>query len=260
METASNADHQTQPQAEGDGMMPRRPPVPSDVAPSLKRIQQRTPEEWQQIAESRKAHEEAMAARERQQRITEACLPELMMEHREMVFQTPACHPWQQKLELLESRIGKRCKGGVYAIVGNYGTGKSQLGAELAYRFTETTSVLFVRAQRMIVSMKDAWNSYRESVSGLMDKYIRPAILIVDEVNAGRYLDELGIEYLQEVIVSRFDARKSTLMISNETKQGFEALVGERITDRMNEDGGVVEADWPSFRSASLGGNSGSKS
>ena len=32
---------------------------------------------------------------------------------------------------------------------------------------------------------------------------------------------------------------------------GFQALVGDRITSRMIEAGGIIAADWPSFRTAS---------
>lgn len=207
----------------------------------------------QQAEDSANAYRAATIARERQERLTKASLPERMMMHREIALRTPVDHPWQQKLELLKACIGKPGRGGIYAIVGTYGVGKSQLGAELVYCATQSTSALFIKAQKMIGSIKDTWHSYRESTGSQKDKFVMPRLLCVDEVNAGRYLDETGIDYLQEIITDRFDAQKCTLLLSNETRSSFEALVGERIYDRMNENeaGGIIEANWPSFRKAS---------
>ena len=54
---------------------------------------------------------------------------------------------------------------------------------------------------------------------------------------------------LFDVLNERYERRKPTLMLSNLTAQEVAAYLGERVMDRLREDGGeVVVFDWASHR------------
>lgn len=56
---------------------------------------------------------------------------------------------------------------------------------------------------------------------------------------------------LFDVLNERYERRKPTLMLSNLTAQEVAAYLGERVMDRLREDGGrVIVFDWESHRGA----------
>lgn len=211
-------------------------------------LRPRTPEDEQKQQEAEKARQEAIKAGERQKRIAAANLPLRLMEKRNLANKLPASHGWKQRLSFLQSRIEKPGEGCLFALIGGYGCGKSQLGVMLAHAVTESATSLFVYAAELTDSIKDVYRSDAGTVIGQMDKFIKPRLLVIDEVNAG--LSEADVKYLQRIVCRRYDDLTDTLLLSNETKADFQAIVGDRITSRMIEAGGIIEADWPSFRKA----------
>ena len=53
-----------------------------------------------------------------------------------------------------------------------------------------------------------------------------------------------------DIIDGRYQEMKPTILISNLAIAGIKDLIGERVIDRLREDGGkLVSFDWPSYRS-----------
>jgi DNA replication protein DnaC len=70
-------------------------------------------------------------------------------------------------------------------------------------------------------------------------------------------LDEIGVQFgseternlLFDVLNERYEDCKPTLLLSNLPKQDVAKYLGERVMDRLREDGGrVVVFDWESHR------------
>lgn len=70
-------------------------------------------------------------------------------------------------------------------------------------------------------------------------------------------LDEVGVQFgseaekliLFDVLNERYERCKATILLSNLTATEVKDYLGERVMDRMREDGGkVVVFDWESYR------------
>lgn len=209
-------------------------------------IRRLTPEQEQHRLAQERAREEYAHEQEVRRRRESANLPLRLASKLQDALLTSDDHPWKQRLTMLESRIGQ---GFLYAIAGGYGIGKSQLGAVLAFRATEKVSAMLIYAADLFDSIKDVYRSDEGTVAAQLAKFIKPRLLVIDEVNAS--LTEADIRYLHRVVCLRYDNMTDTLLITNETKANFQALVGDRVCSRMVECGGIISADWPSFRKAS---------
>ena len=56
-------------------------------------------------------------------------------------------------------------------------------------------------------------------------------------------------QVLFDVLNERYETRKPTLFLSNKTLDEFKVVMGERVMDRLREDGApVVPFCWPSAR------------
>ncbi|EJF3060091.1 ATP-binding protein, partial [Escherichia coli] len=73
-------------------------------------------------------------------------------------------------------------------------------------------------------------------------------------------IDEVGVQFgsdaekliMFEIINTRYEYMKPTILISNQSKDELSAFIGERVIDRMNDGGGCTLAfTWDSYRSRS---------
>lgn len=113
------------------------------------------------------------------------------------------------------------------------------------YTMLQGKSALHVEAMELCESVKDTFGG-GESSKLVMQKYIQPNLLIVDEFNRG--LSEYDTRLIQRIISRRYDTLRDTILISNEEPDEFGKLAGDRVMSRVNELGGVHEFTWESFR------------
>jgi len=171
---------------------------------------------------------------------SECYLPERLMPFRVADSNSAT---WSKKFEALKLKLGG---GFVTAFVGECGTGKSQMAVSLAkVCLHQSKPALHVEAMELCGSVKDTFNS-DESAKQVMFRFIRPALLLIDEVN--RSLSPFDIGLIQRVVSRRYDSLRDTILISNETPEGFTELVGPRVISRINDTGEVHTFTWPSFR------------
>lgn len=87
-----------------------------------------------------------------------------------------------------------------------------------------------------------------ETESAAIKDFIKPTLLVMDEIGIG-YNSETEQLHLWEIISGRYNESKPTILISNLVVEEVKALIGDRITDRMRENGGTVRVfDWSSYR------------
>lgn len=135
--------------------------------------------------------------------------------------------------------------------VGLPGTGKTHLAAGIGLRLMKRDSrrVLFTTVMRAVRSIKETWTRGSElTESEAIERLVAPDLLILDEVGV-QFGSETEKLMLFDVLNERYERRRPTLLISNLDLDGVRAYLGERIFDRLREDGGeAVAFDWASHR------------
>ncbi|MCX7058857.1 MAG: ATP-binding protein [Proteobacteria bacterium] len=120
--------------------------------------------------------------------------------------------------------------------IGKPGTGKTHLavGIGLHLMNRDSRTVLFSTVIRALRRVKDTWSKgSKEKEAEAIASLTSPDLLILDEV---------GVQFGSET-------EKFILFDSNLDLGGVRTYLGERVFDRLREDGGeVVVFDWQSYR------------
>lgn len=135
--------------------------------------------------------------------------------------------------------------------VGKPGTGKTHLAVGIALQIMQhNRSALFVTVQRLIRRVKDSWNrGSEESESQVIQMFTEPNLLILDEVGV-QFGSDFERQVLFDVLNERYERRRPTILLSNIPGNELGQYLGERVTDRLREDGGkMIAFDWESWRS-----------
>lgn len=142
----------------------------------------------------------------------------------------------------------KTGRGAIF--LGLPGTGKTHLAVGIGMRLMrQGRPVLFSTVMRAIRRIKDTWSKgSEESESQAVAALVFPDLLILDEVGV-QFGTETEKNLLFDVLNERYEKRKSTLLLSNLPLQEVRSYLGERVFDRMREDGcEVVTFGWESQR------------
>ena len=138
--------------------------------------------------------------------------------------------------------------------IGKPGTGKTHLavGIGLQIMRRDNRSALFTTVMRAIRRVKDTWRrDSAESEIEAVAALVFPDLLILDEVGV-QFGSDTEKLILFDVLNERYERRKPTLLLSNLAIGEVKSYLGERIFDRLREDGGeVVVFDWQSHRGKS---------
>lgn len=133
---------------------------------------------------------------------------------------------------------------------GNVGTGKTHLAIGIAHQIMKAGyQPVFVSVIKAVRKIKETYGRDKEQTEDeAINDFIVPDLLILDEVGV-QFGSETEKMYLFEIINGRYEKRQPTILISNLTIPEFTKFVGERVMDRMREDGGrAVVFDWSSER------------
>jgi DNA replication protein DnaC len=148
-----------------------------------------------------------------------------------------------------KSVIDAEPRGASLVLCGSPGTGKTHLACAIASEVIGAfKSALFMTVLGAVRHIKDTYrkDSVR-SESEAIDDLVAPGLLILDEVGV-----QVGSEHEKmlvfEIINERYQACRSTILISNLNREELTAYLGDRIMDRFNEAGAVVAFDWASYR------------
>lgn len=212
-----------------------------------------------QEAEQRREAEEAQRARaavdaEWQQRLGRAGIPERFMGC--SLDNYVSTHPAQSRaLEAAQAYASDwlqvRASGRGAIFIGNVGTGKTHLAVAIGLHAmrAHAASVLFISVQRAIRSIKDTWTRGSAMSEGQAIAVLTyPDLLILDEVGV-QFGSDYERQVLFDVLNERYECRKPTLFLSNKDADDVRAILGERVWDRLREDGAaIVPFQWASHR------------
>jgi len=220
------------------------------VCPKCMMIQ-RDREAKEQLAADEKLRQERIASKWKA-KITGAAIPERFKDRtlESYVAKTSG----QQKALAFATEYAENfdlvLKEGRSAIfVGKVGTGKTHLAIGIALSIMQQQrSALFVTVQRLIRRVKDSWHTKEETESQVVDVFASPDLLVLDEVGV-QFGSEFEKQVLFDVLNTRYENRKPSILLSNIPKEQLSDYLGERVTDRLRENGGkVIGFDWESYR------------
>ena len=133
--------------------------------------------------------------------------------------------------------------------VGKPGTGKTHLAIGIALSIMQQQrSTVFVTVQRLIRRVKDSWHTKAETESEVIDAFASPDLLILDEVGV-QFGSEFEKQLLFDVLNERYEKLKPSILLSNIPSEQLSDYLGERVTDRLRENGGsLIGFNWDSYR------------
>lgn len=129
-------------------------------------------------------------------------------------------------------------------LLGSVGTGKTHLACGIIYE----CGGLYRLAPALVEEIRRARSfSAKETESYILGFYGDANLLVVDEI--GRGVAAADEQYmLYQIINERYNRRKPTVLISNQSKKDFLNYVGIAAADRLTESAQVVEFTGPSYR------------
>ena len=214
----------------------------------LQRAVERTEAQDREYRRQETAREQARQLEARQSRWRRANVPE-RHDCRKVI--PSAAGPWANTLESVKALLGS---GALIGIVGPVGTGKTKMAVEaLRYAcFTGDASVAYLKARDFFLALRECFRPQGPAERTVVKEYEMPGVLVIDEIGKTGGSAWEG-EVLFHLIDKRYDAMKDTILVSNLVGDAFDDFVGVAIVDRMRECGGMILADWPSFREKARG-------
>jgi len=154
------------------------------------------------------------------------------------------CFDYAERFEEMD-KLG-RC----LIFCGKTGTGKTHLSCSIA------NHILQKGCTAVFMSVLDAVGSVKETFTKGSDKtereairwFLNPDLLILDEVGV-QFGTDAEKMILFQIINKRYEEMKPTILISNLGAEELKDYVGDRVIDRMRENGGkLLNFDWQSHR------------
>lgn len=132
-----------------------------------------------------------------------------------------------------------------FAVLGGWRTGKTELACGLIKSFCRAgRSARYVKCLHLfadIVSTRSP--AARETLSGLIARYRRFDLLVLDEITA-RTDSAFDALIFRDLIDERHNAVKKTLLMGNLQKSELSEYLGGAVVARLNESGGVIDIPW----------------
>ncbi|WP_082886897.1 ATP-binding protein [Achromobacter ruhlandii] len=145
-----------------------------------------------------------------------------------------------------------RATGRGLIFCGNPGTGKTHLAVGILHQVLAAGySGRFAVVLDVMQALKATYRKdSASSEAAVLEKLTAPDLLVLDEIG-NQYGTENERIILSNVINTRYNAMKPTILLSNLAKDKLVEELGERAVDRMREGGGrMVIFDWDSHRGA----------
>lgn len=138
-------------------------------------------------------------------------------------------------------------------LVGNVGTGKTHLAAAIADHIIRQHGAMAVYRTMygLMQYLKGSFDSQAEYTEAqAYQNLITPHLLIIDEIGATKQT-EYEQAALFNVINGRYEQQLPTVIISNLMPEELGKALGDRVMDRLRENGGIcLVFDWASARKA----------
>lgn len=151
-------------------------------------------------------------------------------------------------------RFAEHLRAGTSLILcGNAGTGKTHLACAVANHVIRehAKAAVYMTAGRAFRRVKDTYRKNSQvGEQDALSAFAVPDLLILDEIGV-QYGSDAERNILFEIVNERYEQMKPTALISNLALPALTDFAGERVIDRLKENGGkLVVFDWKSHRGA----------
>ncbi len=178
----------------------------------------------------------------------DVCVPDLI---------SAACLPSRHKAATgstqfdpaIVTKLGSAClsEAGIALVVGNRGTGKTQIAVELAIHWCtkRQTGAFYTRAGDLFAAMKREFDA--GNAGAMMAKCSAVGLLIIDEMQ-----EVMGTKWedteLTRLLDHRYADQRPTVLIANAKPEQLVRALGASVMDRIAEAGAIVEMTGASHR------------
>jgi len=131
--------------------------------------------------------------------------------------------------------------GTCLVLAGNSGTGKTHLATSVLNQIAERNfSAIFSSVSEILRRLRDSYNQSGETESEIYELYTKPDLLVIDEVGVSIGDIKKRQTMLFDLINSRYNNLKPTILISNLNIKGINKELGTRMFDRLQENSGIM--------------------
>lgn len=160
-------------------------------------------------------------------------------------FILPDSGPWRDAYSGLAEKLGS---GFLYVVMGNRGTGKTQIGTSLIMEACKRFKpCLYIKALDIFISLRAAYRKDGVSEQEVIRHFTKSDLMVIDAMEE-RGETPFEDRLLNHIIDKRYDDCSDTLLITNQTPEAFAASAGASIISRIHETGDKIVCDWESFR------------
>jgi DNA replication protein DnaC len=133
-------------------------------------------------------------------------------------------------------------------MLGKAGTGKSHLASAILQAIMPAQCGLYSTAADVIEMVRETWRRDSDkSQAKVMHMLSTVPLLVIDEVGV-QYGTESEQNTLFQIIDRRYRDRRPVILMANLQPAELQALLGDRVYDRLREVSKVLTFDWESFR------------
>jgi len=150
--------------------------------------------------------------------------------------------------DLIERRR-ERDHGAIIGLHGPHGIGKTVLVTGLMLLVTQRLETArYTKLHRFQRAVEEARQPGADPcLSVLLGQFTRLRLVVIDDCFAG-YDTDAAQRLLRDILDDRYDANLDTLLVSNDSRAGFEQFLGAATMTRINHTGGLIPCAWESFR------------
>jgi DNA replication protein DnaC len=159
-------------------------------------------------------------------------------------WERPTDEAWQNHFARVSACISS---GGIIGLIGNRGTGKTRLAAEVM-RDHDRIFGRYTTAMGLFLRIRSTYGKKgSESEASIVEELSKAPLLILDEIQE-RGNTEWEDRLLTHVLDARYGEMRPTILIANLTREALRNQLGESINSRLIETGGILEMTGPSHR------------
>lgn len=141
----------------------------------------------------------------------------------------------------------------IFVFRGGPGTGKGHVAWSIAKELAEVHAarVEVVKLSDLVRRLRSGWGRAEggEAEDRVLAHYRGLDLLILDEVSSHAFYGQNIHQHLYDVLDDRAEFQRPTILTSNETDAGLEAILRPALWDRLFDGGGILDFGSASWRS-----------